>query len=456
MIIETTNTTGVRNSIVENITSMIINGQLSKQDILPSIRIMSQRYGVSRSTVVLAYKELESLGYIEGRERSCYVVLRSGMTGHSSNAPAQLTVDLPLSADDANLLTIAGRLSRHDNAMLPPHFIRKWCKDLSYVKDTYWSGREEHKNAAALKHNFVRYLKITRGIDARHENMLFMQGPQEALAAIAWYGKMRNPCPTVVLEDPCSPQIYQLFSALNYEIIFVRSGKDGLEAGSLPTHPVDFVCVSPTNHFPSGARMSMSNRAALLAWSRRYNALIIESDASFTFGFTQEAIPPLCTHYPAENVIYLHSLTELTGYSTSLSLVLAPTHLLHPLEEVKALLSSDAPWLGINMIGAFSGSPHLMKYLASTLQLRKEKYTLALDGLTQLIPRPDPWGLIHAGYFSFTAESGTEPLLNTFCYPLALFCRQQPQPGEPLRYVYPVGTLTVQEIEKMNTRLRQY
>lgn len=65
----------IKKQIIDDISQMIFSGILKRGDFLPSIRIMSDRYNVSRGTVLVVYKTLESLGYIQGHERSGYLVI---------------------------------------------------------------------------------------------------------------------------------------------------------------------------------------------------------------------------------------------------------------------------------------------------------------------------------------------------------------------------------------------
>ncbi len=446
-----------RRTLVENVINMIFRGTLNNGDFLPSIRKMSKRYQISRNSVVAAYKELESLGFIEGRERSCYLVISKNLTppaGDSVFLPERKEEKEPAVSTAPDLFELTNRLTANCNAILPAHFMRRYFSEGNIQR--HGSSSKDMKR---LKGNLARYVKITRGADVETETMLVMQGQQEALALIAWFGKQQSVQPSIVLEDPVSPLVLQLFTRSGYEIIRVRVGKEGLDAASLPERHVDFIYSSPTNQFPSGAKMSAANRKRLLQWSQRYSVTVIESDACFMLGFGESIIPPLCEHYPAANVIYLYSLAEFIGNSINLSLMSLPAHLLTAFQQLKPLFACDSPAVMHNVVNHFLESSHLLKYLSTTLQTVQRKYELAASGLQALEPDIDSWGLMHAGYFSFTCDEerlSVTPNMQVFV-PLTLFC-QAPALWQPNRFLYPTGSLSMAEIKIINKNmdLRRY
>lgn len=79
----------IKQQMIDDISQMIIISTLKKGDFLPSIRTMGTRYKVSRGTVLLVYKTLESLGYIQGHERSGYLVTGGFLPAASESKPVR-------------------------------------------------------------------------------------------------------------------------------------------------------------------------------------------------------------------------------------------------------------------------------------------------------------------------------------------------------------------------------
>lgn len=62
------------NTLIEVVNKMLIDGNLSEGDDLPSINEMSRQYGVSRDTVFKAYRELKQRGVIDATATKGYFV----------------------------------------------------------------------------------------------------------------------------------------------------------------------------------------------------------------------------------------------------------------------------------------------------------------------------------------------------------------------------------------------
>ena len=76
--------------IREALVSAILDGQLTRDEAIPSTRRMAKRLGVSRNTVVLAYQGLLDDGYLVARERSGYYVSEKAL-----EASPQFKLPLP-------------------------------------------------------------------------------------------------------------------------------------------------------------------------------------------------------------------------------------------------------------------------------------------------------------------------------------------------------------------------
>ena len=64
----------LQTQIREALVAAILDGQLAREEPIPSTRKMAKSLGVSRNTVVLAYQGLLDDGYLAARERSGYYV----------------------------------------------------------------------------------------------------------------------------------------------------------------------------------------------------------------------------------------------------------------------------------------------------------------------------------------------------------------------------------------------
>jgi GntR family transcriptional regulator/MocR family aminotransferase len=71
----------LQTQIRESLVAAILDGQLERDEPVPSTRRMAKVLGVSRNTVVIAYQALLDDGYLVARERSGYYVSEKALDG---------------------------------------------------------------------------------------------------------------------------------------------------------------------------------------------------------------------------------------------------------------------------------------------------------------------------------------------------------------------------------------
>ncbi|PIJ47014.1 PLP-dependent aminotransferase family protein [Tatumella sp. OPLPL6] len=431
----------VKEKITNDIVSMIIQGTLNKGDILPSIRSMSSRYNVSRGTILIVYKQLESIGYIQGFERSGYVVIKNGYSPPppTLQQTGSLTCDVASVPRDFTEQQLE-RLQQRRSCKLPPHFIKRWASDYANFSRSISSFEAEP---------LQRFITLSRGMTVEANALLLFSGYQEALTLIALFLQQRQQN-VLIVEEPCSPKIRALFTQLNFEIISVPIDQQGLCVNELPSITDATLLCMPTLQYPMATRLSENRQAQLYQWAARNRILIIEDDSYAMLGFGKTLSPPLFLQQERVSIIYLTQLIELVGSSYNLAILVLPPSLIADFNVLNKALSSTYPPVNFYMVEAFLSSSYLMKYLTSLLEERHMKSTRAREicqtqlSVLQLNHHDD------CGFSCFLAEESDIPeeLVNTIFFPLGTFSEQDKK-----YYLFPHGLLTHAELEKVSTTL---
>src|SRR5260370_41052563 len=74
LILDPSGDQSLTSQLVGQLRDAITRGRIARGTKLPSSRRLSEQLGVSRNTVVRAYEELSSEGYVEARPASCIAV----------------------------------------------------------------------------------------------------------------------------------------------------------------------------------------------------------------------------------------------------------------------------------------------------------------------------------------------------------------------------------------------
>lgn len=433
----------VKEEIINDIVSMIINGILNKGDFLPSIRCMSSQYNVSRGTILVVYKQLESMGYIQGFERSGYKVIKNSGSPQSftlqqaDSHPQDLSPSLKEETDRQ-----LQRLQQRQSCKLPPHFIKRWASDYDNFSRSISSF-----DTSQLQ----RFIKLSRGMTVESDSILLLSGYQEALTLIALYLQQRKQM-VLILEEPCSPHARLLFKQFNFDIISVPVDQEGICVAKLPLVTDATLLCMPTLQYPMATRLSAERKAQLYQWAADNRIMIIEDDSYAMLGFGNSLSPPLFLQPNNVTIIYLTQLIEVLGSSYNVALLVLPPRLIEDFNKLNTLLSSTYPPVNYYMVENFLASSYLMKYLTALLEERQIKSRLAreicLNQLSTLELNHDD----EYGFSCFLARVSEIPtnLINSVLFPLTTPTQHNHQ-----YFLFPHGLLTQTELERVNASLLQ-
>lgn len=434
----------IKEKIITDITTMILQGVLHKGDFLPSIRVMSSRYKVSRGTVMLVYKYLESMGYIQGFERSGYLVT-GPITSQKCTSGTVITSNTHHSVSPILSATQHyQKLLDRQPCLIPLHFVKRWMMN----QEKPLINRQPFSTD-----NLLRFLTLSRGISAENQQLLLFPGRQEALTLLALFLRTQQANPTIILEDPCDSRVCQLFVKLSFNVMKVPVDQQGLQVDKLPRVPNATLLCMPSLQFPTAARMSEQRRAHLYQWAELHQATIIEDDSYSMLGFGQDKTAPLCKPSAKYTSFYLTQLHELTGLSYNLSLIIAPTQHVVELSRLQQWVQSTSYPNSFSLVDAFLGSSYFMKYLTALLDERHQKQLLAINKIKECLPLVELNSQSFGGFCYFTLPTNFIPhsLINR-CF---FLCQTEKQTKESSysSFIYPFTLFHLNEIERMNREL---
>ena len=428
----------VKVEIINDIISMIIQGNLSEGDFLPSIRSMSMRYHVSRGTILVVYKHLESIGYIQGFERSGYVVLKNTQSPPLSQRPLTDVPDMKyLSSPGHQPLTT---LIERRPCRLPMHFVRRWL--VNYEKSHFQRATLEPSSP------ITRFLKLSRCLDIGDHSLLLFPGIQEALSLIALFLKREPGRNVIILEAPSSWEVRELFIQYGFEIVDVPIDHQGLNVEALPDIRYATLLCMPTLHYPSATRLSESRRQRLHDWAVKNQAILIEDDRYTMLSFGKSSSLPLFSTYTDIPIFYLTHLFELVGTTYNLAILILPKSFSQALHITHRTMVSTYPPASFDIVKAFLASSYFMKYLTVLVDERQQKAALAYEICTEHFRFHTLNFIDEAGFCSFSAgqEEIPEALVNTVFFPIL---PTSPSCDAPLLFLFPYALFSLAELEKV-------
>ncbi len=250
------------------IRAAIIDGRLAAGLRLPTTRELSARLGVSRNTVVAAYEQLVSEGYLLSRQRAGTFVAaampaaqRRGASPH--DPPALAWAGLPDAWQKVTPWSTeamsAGprfdfRVGLPDHSQLPWDTWRRLCaraqRDFARAPRAYTDPAGD----PLLREAIAAHVSLSRAVACSAADVLITSGAQHAFALLA--DVLVTPQATVVaVEDPGYAPLHAAMAFRGAQLQRVPLDHEGLRVDRLPPQ-AKVICVTPSHQFPVGTAMS--------------------------------------------------------------------------------------------------------------------------------------------------------------------------------------------------------
>ncbi|MEM9574389.1 MAG: PLP-dependent aminotransferase family protein, partial [Pseudomonadota bacterium] len=277
------------NQIVDQIREAIGDARLNPGDRLPSSRILARELDVARGTVTIAIELLIAEGFLEARPGAGTFVSEAAISIRGSEpnrsrtfsaipkSPIEPDVDLPARA------AFDFRPCRPSLELFP---ISIWRRYLSLAGSAFPSADySDPLGDVRLRQTIVDYLRRARGLKAGLNEIIITNGAIHAMHLLSTFFLKAGE--RVVVENPGYPLATQTFRFSGAEIIPCPVDHDGLIVEHLPSRLDDirFVYTTPSHQFPTGSRLSLARRAALIDWAEKRGAIIVEDDYDGEFRY---------------------------------------------------------------------------------------------------------------------------------------------------------------------------
>ena len=334
----------------------IVAGRIRPGQRVPSTRVLAVELGISRISVLSAYEQLLSEGYLE-------TFVGAG-TCVAESIPDEMLKPLPLEANrpmrGASTPRGPRRMSRRATAWaqspqqswldnlgafrvsLPAldHFpLDTWSKMVARHARTPARGIMAYGNPMGqlqFREAIADYLSACRGVRCDSAQILVTTGSQQALHLCAQV--LLNSGDSIAMEDPGYPGARAAFQAVGAKIAPIPLDRNGIEVASIAkkSRRARAVYVTPSHQYPLGMAMSAARRMMLLNWAARRNAWIIEDDYDSEYRFNGRPIASLQGMDSNERVIYIGTFSKVMFPALRVGYMVVPRDLLPAFSAARA------------------------------------------------------------------------------------------------------------------------
>ena len=288
-------------------------GKLVAGDRLLSLRQFARQQGVSLSTAVSCYAELESLGWLQARPKAGFFVAPKQL---SANRPEwqpfeSRVVTPPGSARHASTLNGplgTARLSLEDasQSALDRSF-RRAMKRAAARLSRYPDPQGETALRAALAGHFSQC-----GFALDEDELVITHGCMDAVKTALEV--CTRPGDAVAISSPCYNGLLDVLSQLSLRIVEIPSREEGIDLDQLEHHlhqgtvQAGLFCTTHMN--PQGLTMSVAQKQRLAQLANRYRVPMIEDDVYIELAHHQHVPLPAAYHDEGGFVIWCGSVSK--------------------------------------------------------------------------------------------------------------------------------------------------
>jgi len=379
--------------LYDELRSAILGGRLRPGARLPATRDLATAYGLSRATIVTAFEQLKSEGYVEGQSGSGTYV--------SQVLPEQLlNVRGPRAAKRLPHRRVA--LSAYARRLqpfrgVPPRPIRAFRANqpaLDLFPTTLWAQvaarrlRRVSTNLLAggealgyrpLRQAVADYLNSSRGVKCTAEQVLILSGAQEALDRTARI--LLNPGEPVWMEEPGYPGAAVVFRAVGARICPVPVDAEGLDLdrAQKKCKSARLIYTTPAHQFPLGVTMSLRRRLALLEWARRSGTLIFEDDYDSEYRYSGRPVPAMQGLDRSGVVIFAGSFSAVLFPALRLGYLVVPPDMVDVFAAAESVSTHHPPLLEQAILCDFITEGHFARHIRRMRELYAERLSVLLE-----------------------------------------------------------------------------
>lgn len=360
--------------IYDFIIDEIKNGNLVKNQKLPSKRKLAQNLDVSVNTVDCAYQMLVSEGYILSKPKSGFYVCDEDLYLGKKDIPTRKSYaekpettaylyDATTGSTDANLFPykIWGRLQR---------------EVLSYGDSLLDYG--EGFGDSVLRNAINDYLHEYRGVKSSPEQIFVGAGSEYLLGLLACYFRGKK----FVMEEPGYKKAYEIISNNGCDVALAGVDEYAIKIEDIKQSSADMVYVTPAHQYPTGASMPVANRYRLLSWAKESDEhYIIEDDYDSEFRFDRKPLNALQGLDCNDKVIYFGTFSRCLAPSIRIAYMVLPESMVEGFKEMFSSYAVTVSRMEQHTLARFIEGGHFARHLFRIRVIYRKRRDLLVNEL---------------------------------------------------------------------------
>lgn len=383
--------TSIYVQIAQQMVNAVQRGFLLIGTKLPGSRLLSEQLNVHRQTVIAAYQELESQGWVESiPNKGTYIINRlddtkPNRTQNNSNYLAEYPKITGFSFNRSSILDSPFQDSRCPLTLTDgtPDIRLSSIHDLSSL---YTASMKRKQVQRKMEHHtfegkdFFRkqlsnYLNLTRGLHISPENLLITRSTEMSLYLISQL--ILNPKDLVLVADLSFFSANMIFQKAGAKIKSIPVDDEGINVEyireNFSPNEIRMIYITPHHHYPTTVTLSANRRVELLKLASLYNFIILEDDYDFEFQYESSALLPLASADRDGMVIYVGTFGKSLAPGFRTGFVVAPQNLMVELRKYLGIIDRQGDIVMEQVLGEMIDEGTIFRHLKKSMKVYKKR-----------------------------------------------------------------------------------
>lgn len=398
--------------LFDQIVNRITSGTFPAGYRLPPTRELAGQLSTHRNTIVRAYEDLEAAGFVHstvGKGTFVALLPRDFPADNPTRIPAKVRQGIPWTSLMSNgarveALSRSERLSQRSppsgainmarmepsEELLPAELFRRCIDHVLRTESSRALGYSPRGGVPRLREAVAEQLR-SAGVPASPEDLIITTGSQQALDLVA--RTLVNPGDAFLVDQSTYAGAINLLSAAGARLIGVGADDEGPLVSELERHSrigAKGFYLMPNCQNPTGSRITLARREALVEWSHASGVPLIEDDYASELNLDDKPVPPALRTLDGE-VIYAGTFSKKLIPALRIGYLLAPRSLRNNLSALKHAMDLGTSELLQYALAEFLERGYLRAHLRVTVPEYRRRRDALEDALAKHLPRGTQW-----------------------------------------------------------------
>lgn len=396
--------------LFDRIVEQIQSGAFPPAYRLPPTRDLALELKVHRNTVVRAYEELESAGFVSstvGRGTFVAALDENVQRGAATALPTARSIDWRSLAARAALVEPLTRIDRlahpqtddvvHLSRLQPsedllPHELLHRCID-HVLKNVAARCLAYAPPEGVMRLRALIAADLAReGVPAAPEDILITTGSQQALDVLA--RALVNPGDTFLVDAATYHGALNLLAVAGANLIAVPGDDDGPDPQALARlerSGAKGFYLMPNCHNPTGASIARGRREQLVEWSQKSGIPLIEDDYGEGLSLEEDVPAPPALRAFSPDVIYMGTFSKKLIPALRIGFIVCPKALRPFLVPLKHAMDLGTSALVQHTLAEFLDRGYLRAHIKKTVPEYRRRRDALEASLKRSLPRGIEW-----------------------------------------------------------------